>query len=163
MKPLWHYTTYNLLLKIVEDGLIRCATEGIGRAELPAVWFTQRQSYEPTAVKVWVNPDGKVRLLTLREMFELEGPVARIQVSPETAPYNWVQHRNMSGVDTETAKRLARVAKREGSDPSLWRVSYEPVSNDKWLAIEVQKTYGARWEPWRPGPVANQNEVAVVQ
>jgi hypothetical protein len=61
----------------------------------------------------------------------------RIEVMPEAAPFKWADHVRLSGISRQMARALERVARRDGSDPSDWRVSYEPVPIEQWTAVEM--------------------------
>ena len=53
MKPMaWHYTVTVRAALILAEGVIRPATVGVPDGEIPVVWFSTRQFWEPTANKV---------------------------------------------------------------------------------------------------------------
>src|SRR5262245_34334142 len=98
---IWHYTTYDRLLRILGDGMIRPATAHVPEGERPVVWFSFHPFWEPTATKGIVI-GGVTRDATEEEM----GGLVRIGVEEQTAPYRWHQINRLSGMSSGEAKRL---------------------------------------------------------
>ena len=69
----------------------------------------------------------------------------RFVVDESSAPYTWVDHKKLGGMDRRTAKSLYATAIAVGSSPPQYRLSYDPVPASKWLAVEEWD--GARWRP----------------
>jgi hypothetical protein len=166
----WHYTTHALLDSILVDGLISPATEGVdyqlsgatkatleqiiatGRpqsvsmelasGEMPAIWFSKRPTWEPTASKGLVER-GRQRSATIAEMVARHGGLARIGVDA-AGLLTWLDHRKLSGISAADAKRLVRSAVMVGANPGDWFVSYGTVRRERWLAIE-ESVDGVTW------------------
>ena len=136
MTLLWHYTTGEKFIAIVQDGLIKPTASRIDPRERPAVWFSTNQWWEPTASKT-LQSGGKLRALNMSETAAYGKGLVRFGVAAETAPVSWRQFRMLSGVSPETYRNLVRAGKKHGADPHQWYASFEPVSKDKWLAVEV--------------------------
>ncbi|MEO7859162.1 MAG: hypothetical protein ABIU05_01760 [Nitrospirales bacterium] len=109
------------------------------------MWCTTRPTWEPTANKA-LRQKGRTILTSLTKQetaAECEG-LYRIEVLPDAAPYGWDEFRRLSGIDTGVAKRLARASRVSRSDYHDYRVSFEPVTADRWVRIEIE--HGAdRW------------------
>jgi len=133
---IWHYTIGNHLPSIIADGEIKLATAFVWEGR-PVVWFSTNPSWEQTANKGFFNNDGTFKALSKRQTESLGGGLVRIEVCPEAAPYSWNDFLRMSDTPRKIAKALAKRAQQVGSAASLWRVSFEAVTRDKWLAIEV--------------------------
>jgi len=133
---LWHYTTGEKLIAILEDGLIKPTSCRIDPGERAAVWFSANQWWEPTASKT-LEHNGTLRALSMSETAYCGNGLVRFGVAAETAPVSWRQFRTLSGISPETYRNLARAGKKHGADPRQWYASFEPVPRDKWLAIEV--------------------------
>ena len=142
LRTLYHYCPGDNVPKILTHGQLRPSAAGARPGERPALWFTSRPTYEPTAIKLWVQ-GGFVRSLTLQEMAEAYG-LARFVVPEEVAPLTWVDWARTSGVRAVEVKRMARASKRLGSDVKLYRAAYEPVPVELCLAIE-ESTDGRTW------------------
>jgi hypothetical protein len=143
---LWHYTCGDRLELILKSGEIRPATAGIEKGERPAVWFSSNPVWEETANKLRLDSwTGEVRSLTKQETHEYAGGLARIAVSPETAPVNWERFCRESGASTKMLAGLKKAAYSMSSHPSQWFVSFSPVRREKWLSIELWD--GKKWIP----------------
>jgi hypothetical protein len=165
----WHYTTGDLLARILSDGAIVPATEGLaiddetiaalkdivatGKAremrvthtEAPAVWFSVRETWEPTATKGFVDgTTGLIRASTIDEMMRIGKGLARVGVPVAGAGlHTWLEHRTMSGIRAAVARSLVLSARGMGSNPGDWRVHYGPVLRAAWIA--VQRFDGREW------------------
>lgn len=73
----WHYTTKPKYELIVGDGLLKPAEAGVFPPELPILWFSINQHFEPSAKKGLQGSDGSIRQATLEEMLELSGGLYR--------------------------------------------------------------------------------------
>ncbi len=146
-KVLWHYTTQEKLAAILTTGRLRPTDVGVQGRERPAVWFSTRFDFEPTAAKTLVVSVGGVlttRLATLDEMRRLVG-VARIGVAPKTAPVDWAKHRREGRIAPSVADALEEAGRAIGSVPQDWFVSYEPVPAEEWILVQVLDDDGV-WE-----------------
>jgi hypothetical protein len=135
---LYHYTTVKHLERIVADGMILAARAHVPEGEIPAVWCSSHPFWEVTANKSLVARDtGKLVELDRLGTLKAVGGLARIEVSQEAAPHDWREYLQLSKVNPEEARRLARIGELQGSGPAFWRVSFEPITGDEWLGIEV--------------------------
>jgi hypothetical protein len=130
---LWHYTTFDRFRGILADGAIRPTGALIAPGERAAVWFTSRDSWEPTATK-WHATEQ--RPATLREMCEGCGGLVRIGVDVATAPVGWREHARRF-LNVKHARSLEIAGRVAGSDPLAWYVSYTAVPSALWIAVEV--------------------------
>jgi len=133
---LWHYTSSTHYVSIVKDGLILPATTYVPDEEKPIVWFSDDQFWEPTATKGVQLRDGTIGSLSLDGMLDRHILPIRIGVDSTVAPHRWSDLKSLSGMSSETARGLASSAKRMGSNPCLWRGTFEAVRADKWMAVE---------------------------
>ena len=139
---LWHYTTGRKLKQISADGEIRPATARVPEGERPVVWFSYHPEWEPTASKIFRAGDGSMRAATIEEMEWLARGLARIGISPDTAPYKWYQLKRLSGMKGGDAKLLERAAAEIRSRTDDWRGTFAPVPRSKWLTIEINRIRG---------------------
>ncbi|MEQ8786212.1 MAG: hypothetical protein RIC55_07930 [Pirellulaceae bacterium] len=152
---IFHYTKGGCLVEILETAVIRCSTLGVRKRE-QAVWFTVREDCEPTAIPARIK-EGRIYTFEFSEADRLFG-MARVRVAEETAPYGWTEYKRMSGMKPRVAKELYARATRDGSRPGGWRVSFEPVHEDKWLAVEVWG--GDRWRPYEESDLERYRNLA---
>lgn len=144
----WHYTTtVGLTGALADNNTLRRATAGIDlrAGERPVVWFTSRPTWEPTATKRRVNPQGEERMATIPEMVAAAGPLIRIGFNADVARHTWQAYRHLSRVHPGIADALEAYARRMGSDPGDWRVSFHDVPLAKATAVETSPD-GNEWE-----------------
>jgi hypothetical protein len=91
----------------------------------------------------WDKETDSVYHLSKEETETAGEGLVRIEVRPEDAPHDWEDFCRLSGCQGETGKWLYAAAVKLGSDPRLWRVSFNPIPLDRWLDIE-----GFRDEQW---------------
>ena len=132
---LWHYTVAARLRQIRASGVITRAAAGLRAGERAGVWFSLRQTWEPTATKWLRGQDGRFRPATMEEMSAMG--LARIGVSPDVVRTTWAQHRRFGGLSWTDGDAVERSARHQGADPDGWRVSYRDVPRASWQRIET--------------------------
>lgn len=144
----WHYTLGTTLISMIADERIKRATAYYtGRGERKAVWFSCRETWEPTATKGCIEGTaGLPRDASVSEMVAHGGALVRIEVPADVARHTWAEHRKIGGIDPRIADGLEEVARERGADPSEWRVSYHDVPLAKIVGIEASDD-GVRWHP----------------
>lgn len=134
------------MIRIIADGAIKPARAGVPKGERPAVWFSRRSTWEPTATKLlFDSAAGDVRNATVAEMLAAGGTLARIEVSPDAARHSWRDHLKLGHIDLRWADELEKVALKQGADPNDWRVSYHPVTLEKIIGVE-SSIDGVNWQ-----------------
>jgi hypothetical protein len=151
-REIYHYTVGLRFLKIVNDGLIKPATEGVPTTEKPAVWFTCNSDWEPTANKRLHNHDGSIQFLNREETAKYGGGLVRIVVPINIAHHDWKAFVRKSGIETKTAQDLKRVADELGSNVLDWRARFSTVPRELWMRID-------RWENEQWNPVSISDEL----
>ena len=176
-KLIWHYTTGKNLKEILRAGvLLPSKADGV-------VWFSQRQDWDPAtgagapppsdeaAYKAALayqrrGPEAAAKTLDAhQEAMSLKevGGLARIGVSPSTAPLDYAEFVRKGGHHPGLARVTQDIDGARGSDPADWRLAVEPVPAQRWEAIEVRSgaVPGERWKPYRPKGKASVAEMAV--
>lgn len=147
----WHYTLFATVTQIIASGMIRRAHSNVTMGERQAVWFSCRETWEPTATKGLLNArTGDRRPATVQEMVYAGGALARIEVAEATAQYTWRAHRQIGQVDARIADALESGARTDGADPEQWRVTYRDVPVESILSVDASED-GIDWRPmiWR--------------
>jgi hypothetical protein len=117
----WHYTTGDKWTMIQWCGELLPATVGVRPPELPIIWFSMHQQFEPTARKALANDRGQiVRRLDPQEMRTQCGGLFRVGIDAD---------RLLSGEALRRAERmppkvwraLCAEGSRQGADPAQWR------------------------------------------
>jgi len=154
MKYLYHYTRASKLVGIINERMIKQATEYVDiRREKPVVWLSLNPHWEHSATPMLSN----CTKLTFEEFSRIETPI-RIAVDASKYLLGWMAFTRLSGCKPKIAKALIQTAKKSGADPSQWRVSFEPIPSDKWL--EIQAYLEGQWRSLSPGII---NEIAGVR
>ena len=139
---LWHYTVAARLRQILAAGVITRAAAGLRKGERAGVWFSLRDTWEPTATKWLRGPDGQFRAATMEEMSAMG--LARIGVEPGMVRTTWAQHRRFGGLPWPDGDAVERSARHQGADTEDWRVSYRDVPRAVWQRIETSSD-GVVW------------------
>ena len=142
---IYHYTIVKYLHSILHSGEITLATAFSRKREKCAAWFSTNADWEETANKGTINMLGNFEGLTKEGTAKIGGGLARIEIDPEAAPYNWKYFKKKSGCKNRILKGLEKVALQDGANPKEWRVSFEPVTKDKWKNIEIYDFEQEKW------------------
>ncbi len=149
----WHYTTGECFAAILDSGAIRPATAGVRAGERPAVWFSRREPWEPTANKMLLAPDRRLRSLSMRETAEYGGGLVRIGVARAVASHGWREFLTESGITPQMSRGLVKAAKEQKANPLDWFVCFSPVPRMMWSAVDVWDA-GAWVRSWTAGQEA---------
>jgi hypothetical protein len=143
---LWHYTIW--LDEILDDGVLKPSTQYLADARQWAVWFSKNPQWEATVKKTHPLTG---RDMTFTELSEVG--LARIGVAVETAPVGWQEYQRLTGMTRPEARMLEKAGRAWGANPKDWFVSFDPVPQDRWLAVEVWRNH--RWCPHVYAPAAH--------
>jgi hypothetical protein len=111
----WHYTTGWHFVQIVKSNVLLPATAYIARRELPIIWFSLEQFWEPTAQKA-MNP---LQLLGMNGTYLHGGGLIRFGISPSRL-IPWPQLGRLARIPSRIMRSLERVARHQGARPELW-------------------------------------------
>ena len=130
----WHYTILPKVKKIERDHVLKpFGTPG----QIPAVWFSEDQEWEPTAACNWIGEktDGSRNFLDRDGLYRAHGGLYRIGVRPDDAPLTWEQYKLQIHITVQSA--MLDGAKALGANPEKWRASTVEVPEKKWLAVQM--------------------------
>ena len=134
---LWHYTTGQCSIGIMESGVILPATAKVPAGERPIVWFSSNQEWEPTSTKIFEAHDGRTWRMSKDELRVRGNGLVRFGVTRRTAKLDWTAIERFSGMSRDTARNLNVSGRRQGSKPEWWFGSFDPVQRPEWVAIDV--------------------------
>lgn len=137
----WHYTIGDYMPLIVNDGFLTPSTP-VPHLEKPILFFTECDSYEPTAWKS-VMENAVVREMTIEEMGKRFGGLFRIGVADSYPLKPWLKVCRLAHVKDAVRKSMERIAFEKGSDPYKFWGTLSPVPMRDWAVIE--KYEDARW------------------
>lgn len=122
----WHYTIGKNAERIMDCGLILPATLHVPPTEIPVVWFSIAKAWEPTATAM-ITKSGITRRATMEEMRYEAGGLARFGL-PRSALLPWRDLKLAANIDPKDARKLAKVARKQGANPSHWYGSLTDVA-----------------------------------
>ena len=144
---IWHYTDVRYLPLIFESKKIKLAKAFFPEGVKAAVWFSTNPVWEETANKMYRGPEVTSYYKGTKETTYILGAgLARIRISRKAAPYTWEDYKRMSGITRGLFEALEDAAREDGANPGEWRLNFEPVPIDKWLAVEVLNWDRQTWE-----------------
>ena len=143
----YHYTVGIYLSQIIESEQIKLATIGCRKKREHAVWVSTNELWEETANKGIKLSDGSIIRGDRALNHSNGGGLARIEVKPKAAPFNWICYVRKSKIPGKLKRGLVSSAKKVGSNPSDWYVSYKPIRKDDWLSIESFNWETQSWMP----------------
>ena len=129
MGYVWHYTVGSYFDRIMESGALlpedELGTNAVVIQGMPGgVWFSTRQDFEPTALKLTTDQlSGKVVQLTFEESHEYHGPMLRFGV-PEDSGFliNWTAFRKRCTCKSKIIRRMESAAIKQGGNVLHYRV-----------------------------------------
>jgi hypothetical protein len=135
----WHYTTGHKLRLIQASGELRPTAIVFG-AELPVLWFSRLDRYEPTAIKArWVP--GKPLHRLLAETYELGDGLFRFAV-PASRLIPWPELAWIANIDKQQTRSLEQIGEGMGADPRLWMGAINPIPLADVVAVEAMDARG---------------------
>ena len=147
MKPIYHYTTADRFMKILEAEEITPATAHVEPPEIPAVWLSIAAEWEHTATKGIINKDGERRNATFAEMIGICGSLVRIEIDPsQVTVIPPLKLRERLRMESPVWDGLIKAARVVGANPIEWRAVAGPIPDEAWLRVWVTKEHAPfRW------------------
>jgi hypothetical protein len=113
----WHYAPWAYLPRIVIAGFLRRTKAESRRAsEQPLLWFSLRQDYEPTAVKLGFGG----RAMTFEEQRAIAGCIRFGMRANDGRLMRWRRACVWAGIPKSEREAMERAGRRMGADPSHW-------------------------------------------
>lgn len=145
----WHYTIGLNFVRISASRTLLPATAGLRGQELPIVWFSLHQHFEPTARKAWFNrTTGTIRILSVQETRERGEGLFRFGVDPKML-LSGEALRRAARMSRKVWRQLHNAGLRQNADPAHWLGHVGQMSIDG-MVIEVMNDAGH----WVPAPEA---------
>ena len=112
----------------------------IAPGELPVLWFTTNERWEPTVLSVFAPS-----LEAAHEAMLRHGGLARIVCDQTVAPHPWKELKEIARIPSKIAMILYRAAIDLGSRPGEWRGTLDVVPVTQFIALEIYD--GHQWIP----------------
>jgi hypothetical protein len=137
----WHYTTGHKLRLIEASGELQPSTASAIGAELPVLWFSRLERYEPTATKVIQRPGEPLRRLSIAETHAICGGLFRFAV-PASRLISWPELARLARIDKAAMRSMERVGERQGAYPRLWMGTLDTIPLGDVVAVETLDARG---------------------
>lgn len=115
----FHYAPWARLPAIMESGELRCSNAGAAD-ELPLLWLSANQYWEPTATKLLKLHSGELRRLSFREMEVRFGCVRFALPADDPRLLDWQDACRYAGTPRATRRSLEQVGRSMGGNPKHW-------------------------------------------
>jgi hypothetical protein len=115
----WHYSAWARLPDIVESGELR-GSNAWAAGELPMLWFSANQQWEPTATKLYTSDSGVTVSLTFQQQADNFGCIRFGMAANDMRLLNWKAACTTAGTRRDTRRTLEKIGKKKGGDPSQW-------------------------------------------
>jgi hypothetical protein len=147
--PIYHYTTGDRFLRIINDRAILPATAHVTPPEIPAVWLSSSPIWEPSASK-GVIENGVRRQASLTELVDLCGCLVRIEIYPDRVHLlGSSEFRATLCIPEDVHQRLLAAGIEMGADPADWFAVAGSVPLTAFGRIEYTvETCPPHWIPW---------------
>jgi hypothetical protein len=132
---IWHYTTGENFIQIVEVGFLDPNKTVTLPGERPILWFSSEPFWEPTANKA-LSLDGAVKTLSMDETREHGGGLVRFGVRASVL-IRWPKLGRKAGMPPQTVRSLELVGIKQGAKPSNWYGSLKRIKVRECAAIQV--------------------------
>ena len=143
----FHYTICKYLPQIIRDGQIDLATAGCFRKREHAVWVSTNEFWEESANKSY-RANGQIYLGDRETTRIVGGGLARIEVNPKSALFNWTHYVKKSKTPGRLQRAMESIAFESGADPSEWYAGFKPINKNDWYRIEVFDRDEQCWKPY---------------
>lgn len=162
MKTFWHYAPWAYLPKMVKDGFLEPRNAG-APTELPLLWFSRNQRWEPTATKLIRDPHGQLVKITFLQQAELFGCTRFGIAATDERLVGWEETCSTRGLSSRHKASLEAAGRALGAKPQDWFATTAAVPLreldfqvwvGRWLPAESPAEMARVWEEHREEAVA---------
>lgn len=141
----YHYAPWAYLPAIVQHGALR-PSNARADGEVPLLWFSLNQHWEPTATKVWENKAGTILQMTFRQQVSQVGCIRFGLDDQDPRLLDWKQACKAAGTGRNERRAMENAGKKLGAKPEDWFATLMSVQladlrfqvflNEQWLDAE---------------------------
>lgn len=152
-----HYAPCNYLPNIVASGILRPSSSDNleDGSELPLLWFSANQKWEPTATKLIGSANGSIRSMTMAEQLERFGCCRFSMPANDPRLMPWIKACRFAGRGYTRQRKMEAAGKKLSASPADWYAVAEPIPLAE-LAFSIFN--GRKWEPASLADTARQWE-----
>lgn len=126
MSIVWHYAPWAYLSAMVESGALR-GSNASAAGEVPMLWFSANEQWEPTATKFIRNNAGAAVPMTFKQQVQMTGCIRFGMAADDCRLLNWKAACNYAGTPRHTRLELELVGIQAGADPAHWFATAETI------------------------------------
>ena len=148
----WHYAPWAYLPEMVSDGRLKTSNAGASN-ELPMLWFSANQHWDPTATKLMHTRLGQVRL-TFAQQASQFGCIRFGLPADDSRLLNWGDACHAAKTSRENRRQMERLGRKLGAKPAHWFATVSDINLSE-LRFQV-------WLPeyfWQPAKPVEMAEV----
>ncbi|PKM46906.1 MAG: hypothetical protein CVV05_00380 [Gammaproteobacteria bacterium HGW-Gammaproteobacteria-1] len=156
IQTLYHYTVGLKLRSIFAEGHLRLAPRKPRYPERGVVWLSANPTYELSALKVGMTPDGVMTVLTLEQMRVACQGLYRFVVAPAALDlplYPWEILKTRARIKDKVRATMLRTAGECGANFAEWFGVMAPLPVDN-LPLEIME--GGVWRAISPAEALGQ-------
>ena len=144
MQWVWHYTPLAHAESILQSGRLLPSNARAER-EIPLLWFSCEQRWEPTAGKLVVAPSGRLKMASWEEQLRVYG-VFRLGLSEaDSRLLHWSQACKAARTPRKERLGMEQQGRLLGANPARWRACLQSLQISE---LSVQCLDAA--EQWTP-------------
>jgi hypothetical protein len=139
------YTTMLHMKVVGNEGIIKPYYNPQEPNERGAVFLSTNQNWERREAKQLPKEDGELTPpLNRDELFDMGIMPIRARVNPASLKLiDWKTFRKKSGIATEKAEMIDKLAREDGAIPEQWYASFEAIPVTSFLSVDVWD--GSQW------------------
>ena len=126
MELVWHYSTWAYLPEMVKWGQVFAGNAG-AENEMPMLWFSSNQKWEPTATKIRISPSGVNVQMTFAEQAKLFGCIRLGLDARDPRLLDWKKACSFAKTPKKKRESLEQVGRMQGANPMHWHAISESV------------------------------------
>ena len=148
MTDVHHYAPCVRLARILGSGYL-LPSNAMAGGELPLLWFSANQRWEPTATKAWKQGSGIVQL-SLAEQLERIGCCRFSLPADDQRLMPWIAACRFAGTGYTLQRKMEAKGRKQGANPLQWFAVAEAVDlsdlrfsvfdGRAWSAADISET-----------------------
>jgi hypothetical protein len=161
-KTLWHYAPWAYLPKMVSGGVLQPSNAG-APTELPLLWFSRNQRWEPTATKLVGDSHGNLLKISFLQQAQMFGCIRFGIAAGDDRLVGWEEACSTRGVSNRHKVSLEAAGRALVATPQDWFASRTAIPLPqldlqvwvgRWLPAESAAEMARVWEEHREEAVA---------
>jgi hypothetical protein len=142
-KIIWHYTSGEHLVKILQSGELKVSEwEQKNKVKPPALWLSLNPEWEQTATKM-IQRNGKVERLSKDEQHKKFGLIRFSIPFQKDVLCSWGKYKHKSNTPIVLYFQMEKTGLEQGAKPDEWFASFKNIPLS--VCISCEKWDGNKW------------------